>query len=125
MNLRAFGPGNWLDFSRTTIVLLILIGGGLTFAGDYRWLTITDHDAADFVINQKIHVAAAEQTKALKAVAVQIASFRINDLAAQITFLKIKIREGEASKSEGIVLPILEGRLRELQRAATLAAERE
>ena len=118
MNLKAFGPGNWLDFARVTLVLLILIGGGLTLGGDFRWLTITAHEAADVIINQKIIVAAAEQTKALNAIARKLASNRISDLDSRITFLQIKVRQGEASKSEEIILPILERRLRELISAA-------
>ncbi|MCH7882713.1 MAG: hypothetical protein IIB69_14345, partial [Proteobacteria bacterium] len=89
------------------------------------WLTITDHDAADIVINQKINVASADLNKALKAVTRQLASNQINDLDARITFLWIKVRQGEASKSEEIILPTLEQRLRELRDAAEAAAERE
>ena len=125
MSIKDLGPPNWIDFIKSALWLLILVGGTIAAAGDFRWLTITDHDAADFVINQKINVASAEQTKALKAVATELASFRINDLDSEITFLKIKVEQGEASKSEQIILPRLELRLRELQRAAEAAAERE
>ncbi len=118
MNLKALGPGNWVDFIRSTLLLLLLVGGTLGAAGDFRWLTISDHDDAYFRINQKITVAAAEQTKAIQAVSRELASFRINDLDAKITFLKIKVEQGEASKSEEIILPGLEQQLRELKRAA-------
>ena len=120
MSIKDFGPANWIDFIKSALWLLILVGGTLAIAGDFRWLTITDHDAADFIINQKITVAAAAQTKAIKAVTKQLESFRINDLDAQITFLKIKVEQGEASKSEEIILPTLERQLRELKRRALI-----
>ncbi len=129
MNLKSLGPGNWVDFLRSTLLLLILVGGTLAAAGDFRWLTIEDHNRANLLINQKITLATAEQTKALKAVtaaqqklaaglAMELARFRINDLDAQITFLQIKVEQGEASKSEEIILPGLERQLRELKRQA-------
>ena len=118
MGIKALGPGNWIDFFKSAVYLLIVVGGALAVAGDFRWLTISDHENADFIINQKINVASAEQTKALKAIARELAANRIADLDSQITFLKIKVDENEASKSEEIILPTLERRLRELKRTA-------
>lgn len=118
VTLKSLGPGNWVDFLRSTLLLLLLVGGTLAAAGDFRWLTISDHDDAYFLINQKITVAAAEQTKAIQAVSRELASFRINDLDSQITFLKIKVEQGEATASEKIILPTLERQLRELKRNA-------
>lgn len=125
MNLKSFGPKDWVDFTRSFVLLAILLLGGVVAAGDFRWLRIADHEDAIRVIHQRIELASAEQTKALHAVTqaqqqavidvkVQLVMLRISALDADITFLKIKISQGEATKSERIVLPTLELKMREL-----------
>ena len=120
-------PKDWVDFTRSLILLAVLLVGGVVAAGNYQWLQIEDHEQADAAIHQTIRIASAEQTKALHAVtaaqqqlsqdlAIELALYRINALDTQITFLKIKVQQGEASESEKIILPTLERQLRELKR---------
>lgn len=127
MKLKSLGPSNWVDFARSLILLGLLLGAGMIAAGNSQWLQITDHERAIAAINQVIQVASSEQTKALQAVAAaqqqlsqdlatELALYRINSLDTQITFLKIKVQQGEASESEKIILPTLERQLRELKR---------
>jgi len=87
----------WVGFLKNLIVLLIIIGGAVGFAGDFRWVT-----------NQKFEYASSVQTKAL-------AQLEINQLDRQITFIHIKVRTNEATTSEIIILPELERQLRELK----------
>lgn len=121
MNLKSLGPSNWVDFIRSSLLLLLLVGGTLGAAGDFRWLKISEHKKLDTQVNQKITMASAEQTKALQQlsqdVTLELALYRINALDTQITFLKIKVQQGEASESEKIILPTLERQLRELKSA--------
>ncbi len=125
MKLKLFGPKDWVDFTRSFILLAILLVGGVVAAGNYQWVQISDHNIADAAILDKIKVASAEQTDALMAVTraqqqavvdvrIQIMMAQISALDADITFLKIKISQGEATKSERIVLPTLELKMREL-----------
>ncbi len=131
MNIKAFvTPQSWVDFIRSFILLAILIIAGVVGAGNYQWVQITDHNIFDAEINTKIEVAAAQQTKALaivvntNAMALKSAENNlqqlilrneINALANQITFLIIKVRENEATKSEKIILPVLEQKLVEMK----------
>ncbi len=118
-------PQSWIDFIRSFILLSILIVAGVVGAGNYQWVQLADHDKADAAILLKIKVASAEQTKALKEVTraqqqavvdvkLQIRMAQISALDADITFLRIKISQGEATKSEKILLPTLELKMREL-----------
>jgi len=118
-------PQSWVDFIRSLILLSILIVAGVVGAGNFQWVQISDHDKADAALNTRIKVAAAEQTKALNAVTraqqkavvdvkAQLVMLQISALDADITFLKIKISQGEATKSEKILLPTLELKMREL-----------
>ena len=118
-------PKNWVDFIRSLILLSILIVGGVVAAGNYQWVQITDYAEYKKQLLNKIEIASAGQTNALNAViqSQQDASEnvrrmllmnRISALDADITFLKIKISQGEATKSEKILLPTLELKMREL-----------
>ena len=128
MKIKDLGPSNWVDFIRSFILLAVLVAGGVIAAGNYQWVQIIDHKKADVAVRQTIELAAAEQTKALQAVtaaqkqlsqdlAVELALYRMSALDTQITFLKIKVQQGEASESEKIILPTLERQLRELKRS--------
>ena len=120
-------PKDLPDFLRSLALLSVLIVAGVVMAGNTQWVQISDHEDADAAINVTIKTASAEQTKALMAVTAaqkqlshdltaELARYQINALDAQITFLKIKVQQSEASESEKIILPTLERQLRELKR---------
>lgn len=87
----------WVGFLKNLLGLVIIIGGTVAIAGDFRWVT-----------NHKFELASSLQTKAL-------AQLEINQLDRQITFIQIKVRTNEATNSEKIILPELERQLRELK----------
>ena len=87
----------WVGFLKNLVGLIIIIGGAVAIAGDFRWVT-----------NNKFDLASSDQTKAL-------AQLEINQLDRQITFLRTKVRTNEATNSEKIILPELERQLRELK----------
>lgn len=84
---------NWFK-SLAGVLVIVFISVG--FAGDFRWVT-----------NTKFELAANSAAQAL-------AQLEINQLDRQITFLKTKVRIGEATNSEKIILPELERQLRVL-----------
>ena len=86
-----------LDWIRSMAAVLVIVFVSVGFAGDFRWLKISDFE-----------VASSEFAKALS-------QLEINQLDRQITFLQTKVRVGEATSSERIILPELERQLRELQ----------
>lgn len=129
MNLKKLGVSSWVDFIRSSLLLLLLVGGTLVAGGDFRWVTLTDFATETAAINQKITLASTEQTQALKAVTaaqkvqtkelkLELLLFRIDNLDARITFLTIKVEQNEATSSEKIILPTLERQLRQLKRSA-------
>jgi len=87
---------NWI---KSLAAVLVIVGMSVGFAGDFRWVT-----------HSKFDLAVSSATKAL-------AQLEINQLDRQITFLQTKVRLGEATNSEHVILPELERQLRELQSA--------
>ena len=77
--------------------MIAIIGSGVVFAGNYQWVT-----------HEKFDLAMSSQTKAL-------ANLEIRALRRQISFLKTKVRENEATNSERIILPELERQLQDLE----------
>ena len=88
-----------LDWVRSLSAVLVIVFVSVGFAGDFRWLQISDFE-----------IAASSAAKAL-------AQLEINQLDRQITFIRTKVRVGEATSSEQIILPELERQLRELKDA--------
>ena len=126
LTLKLLGITDMVAFIKSLLFLLLLLGAALGIAGDFRWVTINNHDTAYVALNQKITLTASEQTTALRAVtrsqqkmaadlSLELARFRIANLDARITFLRIKVQQNEATTSEKIILPTLERQLRELK----------
>jgi len=88
-----------LDWVRSLAAVLVIVFVSVGFAGDFRWVTHSKFDLA---------VSSAAQA---------LAQLEINQLDRQITFIRTKVRVGEATNSEKIILPELERQLRELQSA--------
>jgi len=88
-----------LNWFRSLAAVLVIVFLSVGFAGDFRWVT-----------HSKFDLAASSATRAL-------AQLEINQLDRQITFIRTKVRVGEATNSEKIILPELERQLRELQSA--------
>jgi len=86
-----------LNWFKSLAAVLVIVGMSVGFAGDYRWVTHSQFD-----------LAVSSAAKAL-------AQLEINQLDRQITFIRTKVRVGEATNSEKIILPELERQLRELQ----------
>jgi len=91
-------PKNWIEFIKTLIGVLVIVGSTLIWAGDTRWVT-----------QENFKLASNELSD-------QIAQLEINNLDSRITFLRIKIGQGEATESEKIYIQALEQQLRELKR---------
>ena len=83
-------PKYWIDFSKSLVGLTVIIGVAGVWAGDQRWMT----------------VSAGEKL---------VEKLEINTLDRQITFLHIKIDQGEATDSEKIWVKTLEQQLRALK----------
>lgn len=88
-----------LNWVKSLAAVVVIVGVSVGFAGDLRWVSHTKFD-----------LAASSASQAL-------AQLEINQLDRQITFLRTKVRVGEATNSEKIILPELERQLRELQSA--------
>ena len=80
----------WLQIISTMLILVVTGGSAIVWAGDHRWVTASNLD--------KI-----------------IVQLEINALDRQITFLQIKVNQGEASNSEKIYMQALEQQLRAMQ----------
>ncbi len=87
MNL---GLKDWTGFVYSVLVILVMMGTVGVWAGDQRWV-----------------VAEVLTTK--------VRQLEINQLDREITFLLIKIQQGEASSSEMIYIKTLEQQLRALK----------
>lgn len=85
-----FSSKYWAEFLKTLLGLIIIIGIAGVWAGDQRWMT----------------VAASEQL---------ISNLEIRQLDRQITFLQIKIDQGEATSSDKIWIQTLRQQLRALK----------
>ncbi|MCK5336003.1 MAG: hypothetical protein KAQ67_07565 [Gammaproteobacteria bacterium] len=80
----------WLQVIATMLILVTTAGSVGVWAGDHRWVTASNLD--------KI-----------------IVQLEINALDRQITFLQIKVNQGEASNSEKIYMETLKQQLRAMQ----------
>ena len=99
---------DWLDFIKSLIGVLVIVGATVAIAGDLRWVKVSNFEAS-----------VQEQTRSLKAVAKnlkdQLDLIQINSLDKQITFLQIKIDQDEATQSEKIFIQTLRQQLRQLK----------
>ena len=80
----------WLQVIATMLILVATTGSVGVWAGDHRWVTVSNLD--------KI-----------------IVQLEINALDRQITFLQIKVNQGEATNSEKIYMETLKQQLRTMQ----------
>lgn len=87
---------NWI---KSLAAVVVIVGMSVGFAGDFRWVS---HD--------KFDLAMSEASKAL-------AYLEIRALRRDISFLRTKVTENEATNSERIILPELERQLRDLEDA--------
>jgi len=87
---------NWIK-SLVSVLLIVLFTVG--FAGDFRWVS-----------HEKFDLAMSSSAKALL-------QLEINQLDRQITFIKTRIKKGEATDTDITVLPEFERQLRELKSA--------
>ena len=87
---------NWI---KSLAAVMVIVGMSVGFAGDFRWVS---HDKFDLAMSQA--------TKAL-------AYLEIRSLRRDISFLRTKVLENEATNSERIILPELERQLQDLEDA--------
>ena len=80
----------WLQIIATMLILVTTTGSVGVWAGDHRWVTASNLN--------KI-----------------MAQLEINVLDRQITFLQIKVNQGEASTSEEIYIDTLKQQLRAMK----------
>lgn len=80
----------WLQVIATMLILVATTGSAIVWAGDHRWVIAINLDK-------------------------KIAQLEINALDRQITFLQIKVEQGEASNSEKIYMLTLKQQLRAMQ----------
>jgi len=88
-----------LNWFKSLAVVAAIVGSGVIFAGNYQWVT-----------NDKFDLAMSQATKSL-------AYLEIRALRRDISFLRTKVRENEATNSERIILPELERQLQDLEDA--------
>ena len=86
-----------IQFIKSLFWIGAIVGGGVVFAGNLQWVS-----------HEKFEIAMSEQSEAL-------AYIEIRALRREISFLKTKVRENEATSSERIILPELERQLKDLE----------
>lgn len=86
-------PDNWVEFIKSLVYLLLIIATVGVWAADQRYVQVNQLKQAVQEIN-------------------------ISRLSHEIALLKIKVQQNEATKSEKIILPLLETELETLKRKA-------